>query len=237
VLDNPAGRTPIGLNLGLAAARGAVIVRMDGHTLPAADYVGACVRALEQSGAWAVGGRLVGRGETSFGRAVAAATASPFGAGDARFRLGGTGGAQLRLGGAGPVDTVYLGAWRREVFERVGGFDPALARNQDYELCLRIRAAGGTVWLDPSIRSTTCVRGSPGALARQYFGYGIGRAATWRRHPRSLRLRQALPALFVAAQALALVARAAPVCPARRRELCCGQRAGLGAGRAAAGWA
>ncbi len=194
VLDNPAGRTPVGLNLGLAAARGAVIVRMDGHTLPAADYVRACVQALDRSGAWAVGGRMVGRGETSFGRAVAAATASRFGAGDARYRIG----------GRGPVDTVYLGAWRREVFRRVGGFDPALARNQDYELCLRIRAAGGTVWLDPAIRSTTRVRGAPGALARQYFGYGMGRAATWRRHPRSLRWRQALPALFALALALGL---------------------------------
>jgi len=198
VLDNPAGRTPVGLNIGLAEARGEVIVRIDGHALPATDYLRASVRALGRSGAWAVGGRLVGRGDTAFGRAVAAATASPFGAGDARFRLG----------GEGPVDTVYLGAWPRAVFARVGGFDEALARNQDYELCLRIRAAGGTVWLDPAIRSTTLVRGAPGALARQYFGYGRGRAATVKRHPGSLRWRQAVPALFVGALGLGSVAAA-----------------------------
>jgi succinoglycan biosynthesis protein ExoA len=189
VLDNPAGRTPVGLNIGLAAARGDVIVRMDAHTLPAADYVRASVHALERTGAWAVGGPIAGRGDTAFGRAVAVAGATPLGAGDARFRLG----------GAGSVDTVYLGAWRRELFDRVGGFDEGLARNQDYELCLRIRAAGGLVWLDPAIRSTTQVRESPGALARQYFGYGRGRAATVKRHPRSLRWRQAVPAVFVAA--------------------------------------
>jgi succinoglycan biosynthesis protein ExoA len=194
LLDNPAGTAPAGLNIGLRAARGEIIVRMDAHTLPAPDYVTACVDALERTGAWAVGGPMVGRGETAFGRAVAVATATRLGAGDARFRLG----------GAGPVDTVYLGAWPRAVLDRVGGFDEGLPRNQDYELAVRIRAAGGMVWLDPGIRSTTVTRGTPGALARQYFGYGTGRAGTWRRHPRSLRWRQTVPALLVAVLALAI---------------------------------
>jgi len=192
VLDNPAGRTPVGLNIGVRAARGDVIVRIDAHTLPAADYLTACVRALERAGVWAVGGRMVGAGETPFGRAVAAATGTPFGAGDARFRLG----------GEGPADTVYLGAWWREVFDRVGLFDERMARNQDYELCVRIRAAGGTVWLDPEIRSITRVRETPAGLARQYFGYGEGRAATVALYPGSLRWRQAMPALFAAALAV-----------------------------------
>jgi hypothetical protein len=150
---------------------------------------------------------MQGRGETGFGRAVALATAHPLGAGDAAFRIG----------GEGPVDTVYLGAWPRWVFDRVGFFDEGLPRNQDYELCLRIRAAGGLVWLDPAIRSQSLCRGSLPALARQYFGYGRGRAATWRRHPRSLRLRQVLPALWVAGLLLGPVA--AGLVPALRAPL------------------
>lgn len=199
VLDNAAGTTAAGLNIGLRAARGEVILRMDGHAVPAGDYVRACVAALARTGAWAVGGPMVGRGETPFGRAVARASATPLGAGDARFRLG----------GEGPTDTVYLGAWRREVFDRVGAFDEGLIRNQDYELSVRIRAAGGMVWLDPAIRSTTVTRGTPLALARQYFGYGRGRATTVARHPHSLRWRQAIPALFVAMVAVATVAEVA----------------------------
>lgn len=188
LLDNPEGSTPAGLNIGLAAARGEVVLRMDGHAQPAEDYVTACLAALRRTGAWAVGGAMRGRGETDFGRAAALATAHPLGAGDAAFRLG----------RAGWVDTVYLGAWPRARLEQLGGFDEGLPRNQDYELCLRIRAAGGRIWLDPAIRSTTLSRGSPTALLRQYHGYGRGRAATLRRHPGSLRWRQALPALWLA---------------------------------------
>jgi succinoglycan biosynthesis protein ExoA len=191
LLDNPDRTTSAGLNIGWRAARGEVIVRMDGHCRPAPDYVRACVAALDRTGAWCVGGHMVGLGETPFGTAVAAAQATRLGAGDAAYRLG----------GEGAVDTVYLGAWPRSVLERLSGFDPGLTRNQDYELATRIRAAGGTVWLDPAIRSVTVCRGRPADLARQYFGYGRGRAATLARHRDSLRPRQIVPAVFVAALA------------------------------------
>lgn len=196
LLDNPAGTTPAALNVGLREARGSVVVRLDGHAVPAPDYVSACVAALASTGCDAVGGMMVGRGRGPFGRAVALATTTRLGAGDASFRLG----------GEGPTDTVYLGAWPREVFDRVGGFDEGLSRNQDYELCVRIRAAGGTVWLDPRIRTVTEMRATPSALAKQYFGYGRGRAGTVVRHPSSLRLRQAVPAAAVLALAIGLPA-------------------------------
>jgi len=190
VIDNPEAITPAALNRGIQAARGEVILRMDGHAQPAPDYISSCIRALKSSGAWVVGGRMVGVGDTAFGRSVALAGLHPLGSGGAAFRH-----SDVR---PGAVDTVYLGAWPREVFQILGGFDPSLRRNQDYELCLRIREAGGSVWLDSAIRSTTLTRGSPLALARQYLGYGRGRAATFRLHPKSLKRRQALPAIFIA---------------------------------------
>ncbi len=207
LLHNPAGSTAAGLNLGIRAARGEILVRLDGHTTPAPDYVAMAVATLVRTGAWCVGGHFIGRGTGAFGEAVALALSSPFGAGDARFRLG----------GQGAVDTVYLGAWPRWVFDTVGGFDEDLVRNQDYELCVRIRQAGGTVWLEPAIRSTTLVRSSPLALARQYFGYGAGRAATVMRHPRSLGARQLIPALFVATLVVGIAA--SPVARAARVAL------------------
>ena len=135
---------------------------------------------------------MVGHGDTDLGRAVAVVGTMPIGAGDARFRVG-----ETKAGGE-RVDTVYLGAWPCWVLERVGGFDEGMRQNQDYELAYRIRQAGGTVWLDPAIRSVTLTRGTVGALARQYWRYGQGRAATLWRHPRSLRWRQSVPMLFVA---------------------------------------
>lgn len=196
VVPNPRGGTSAGLNAALAASTGDVIVRLDAHALPARDYVSACVAALAATGGWAVGGPMVGVGATPFGAAVAAAQATWLGSGGAAYRRRTTGGPRR-------VETVYLGAWPRGVLERLGGFDEGLARNQDYELCERIRAAGGAVWLVPAIRTTTRTRDDAAALARQYVGYGAGRAATWRRHPRSLRLRQAVPAALVAALAAA----------------------------------
>jgi hypothetical protein len=227
LLDNPGRTAPCGLNVGLRAARGEVVVRLDGHAAPAPDYVPACVDALRRTGAAMVGGPLVGRGETPFGRAVALATATPFGAGDARFRVGGA---------AGPTDTVYLGAWPRATLERVGPFDEGLARNQDYELALRIRAAGGIVWLDPAIRSTTVTRDGPLALARQYLGYGAGRAGTVARHPGSLRARQAVPALFVALLALlGLVGAGRPAARGALRRLALAYGLALGLASLSAG--
>jgi hypothetical protein len=117
---------------------------------------------------------------------------SRFGTGDASFHYGGD---------EGPTDTVYLGVFDRRALEAVGGFDETLERNQDYELNIRLRRAGGTVWFDPALWVRYRPRRSLGALARQYFDYGRWKREVVRRHPRSLRWRQAAPPALVAALA------------------------------------
>ena len=191
LLENPHGDQAHALNTALARARGTVIVRVDGHTLIARDYVRRCVQALERTGAAHVGGRQETLGLTRFGQAVAAALRSPFGV-PSRFRLG----------GAGDVDTVYLGAWRREIFARVGDFDVSLCANEDYEHSYRIRRAGERVYLAPDIRAVYMVRETPRALAAQFFRYGRGKWQVLRRWPRSLRARHLVAPTFVAWMAL-----------------------------------
>jgi GT2 family glycosyltransferase len=118
--------------------------------------------------------------------------------GDARFRFSER---------AEDVDTVYLGAWRRDTLVDAGGFDEDLPINEDYELFHRLRAAGGRVVLSPEIRSEYHVRPSLGALARQYYRYGRGKIDMLRMHPESLRWRQvAAPALVAGLAASAVVA-------------------------------
>ena len=197
VIDNPDRIVPTALNAGIRAARGDVIVRMDGHTVPANDYLARCVDALERTGAGNVGGCLSPRSQGTFGQAVALAQAHPLGAGGAAFH--GASEAQ-------DTDTVYLGAFPRSVFEDVGGFDETMRRNQDYEFNVRLRDAGYTVHLDPSIRSAYTPRETPAALWRQYLQYGWWRVATVRRHPTSLRVRQTIPPVFVAALVVTTVA-------------------------------
>lgn len=196
VVDNPSGTTPAGLNRAFEKSTGDVIVRCDAHARLPEGYIERAVETLLRSGADNVGGMQVPVGETFWERAIAAAMSSPLGAGDARYRLGGD---------EGPVETVYLGVYRREALERLGGFDEEFTRTQDYELNHRIIASGGTVWFDPELRVEYRPRGSLSALARQYYEYGRAKRLFARRHPGSLRWRQLVPPAAVAALGASLV--------------------------------
>lgn len=211
VVDNPGGIVSTGLNAALRVARGAFVVRVDGHTEIAPDYVRACVDALERTGADNAGGRMTAVGDGAFGRAVAAATSSRFGVGGARFHYSDR---------EEWVDTVYLGAWPRQVFARIGLFDEELVRDQDDEFNYRLRAAGGRILLTPAVRSRYTVRGTPRSLFRQYFQYGFWKVRVLQKHAAQMRPRQFAPPLFVLALLVAAAAALAfPSAPAARLPL------------------
>jgi len=195
-VPNPTGATPAGLNTAIRATSGEVVVRVDGHAVLPDGYIGRAVRTLLRTGAVNVGGVQLAEGTTPFERAVALAMASPFGMGGARFHTGGQ---------EGPVDTVYLGVFRRSAIEDVGLFDEKLIRNQDYELNIRLRDAGGVVWFDPELAVAYRPRPNISTLARQYFEYGAWKRTVLRMHPGSLRLRQVVPPMAVASIIVALV--------------------------------
>jgi glycosyltransferase involved in cell wall biosynthesis len=187
IIDNPGGIVPTGFNAALARARGQVIVRVDGHTIIAPDYVSECVAALATSGADNVGGRMDAEGNGPIAEAIALATSSPFGVGDSQFHY---------ATGDRWVDTVYLGAWPREVFARIGPFDPEMVRNQDDEFNYRLRAAGGRILLTDRIRSRYYSRASLRTLFRQYRQYGLWKVRVLQKHPRQMSVRQFVPPLF-----------------------------------------
>ena len=196
ILDNPRKIVPTGLNLALQRAKGEIILRVDGHTVIAPEYVSQCVSALHTSGADNVGGRMNAVGSNLFGQAVALATSSPFGIGGGRFHYSDN---------EEWVDTVYMGAWPRRVFERLGLFDEELVRDQDDEFNYRLRASGGRILLSPKIKSEYTVRSSPSALWRQYFQYGFWKVRVLQKHPRQMSLRQFVPPAFVFALLLSLL--------------------------------
>lgn len=173
VVPNPTGRTPDALNAAIAAARGDVIIRVDGHAEIPADYIATAVHTLGETGADNVGGIMDAQGVSAFDKAVAVAMKSPVGVGNSRFHVGGS---------AGPADTVYLGAFRRSALERVGGYDPRYTRAQDWELNHRIRSTGGLVYFTPAMRVTYRPRTSFRSLAKQYFLYGRWRRVVARSH-------------------------------------------------------
>lgn len=202
LLDNPGRIVPTAMNIGIRAAMGSVVVRVDGHTRIQPDYVSRCVAALSASRADCVGGRMDAVGDSFIGRAVAAATSGPFGVGNSHFHYSET----PRF-----TETVYLGTWPRETLVRAGGFDEEMVRNQDDELNYRLRKAGGKVWLDPSIRSEYTPRGSLMRLWSQYRQYGLWKVRVFQKHPSMMRWRHFAPAgLVVAAVAAVALALTVP---------------------------
>lgn len=201
--------TPLALNRAIETTRAEVIVRLDGHSRPDRDYIKQCMQVLGAGRAGVVGGiwQIEPGAPTRSAAAIALAAAHPFGAGDALYRTG------QRLRSARDVDTVPFGCFRRSLWQSLGGFDEHFLGNQDYEFNYRVRQAGWPVILEPTIRATYVARPTVRALARQYFRYGWWKAETLKRHPRSLRWRQAVPAAFVGAllllSALAMVDRRA----------------------------
>jgi glycosyltransferase involved in cell wall biosynthesis len=188
VLHNPDRIQAAALNVAIAAARGDVLVRVDGHSLIANDYVASCVETLDRTGAAMVGGaqRPIGGGLVQ--RGMAAAMRSRLGVGAAAF---------YREDRRGWVDTVWMGAFRTDTARDVGGYDATLPINEDAEFAARLGEHGG-VWLDPSIVAHYEPRGRLRDVVRQWSRYGLWRGRNVRRTPTLLRPRQlAVPLLLV----------------------------------------
>jgi succinoglycan biosynthesis protein ExoA len=190
VIENPGRVVSTGLNAAIGSVRGGIIVRMDAHTHYAPDYLCQCVAVLRETGADNVGGPWVAKGKGYLSRGIAAVFQSAFAVGGAR-------GHNPRY--EGRVDTVYLGCWPREVFDRVGFFDEDLVRNQDDEFNLRLTRAGGKVWQSPRVRSWYEPRNSLLALCRQYKQYGYWKVRVIQKHKLPASVRHLVPGLFVLA--------------------------------------
>jgi succinoglycan biosynthesis protein ExoA len=188
LLVNPRRSIPTSLNLGLGAARGRYLVRVDAHSTVPEGYVGDAVSRLE-SGRWGgVGGRKDGVGVTPEGRAIAAALGSPFGVGNSIYHHG------VR---AQEVDHIPFGAYPIALAREMGGWDERIEANEDYEFDYRLRQAGHRLLFDPELRIDWHCRQSLSDLWRQYRRYGRGKAVVVALHPRSLSPRHVLPPGFV----------------------------------------
>ncbi|WP_269457085.1 glycosyltransferase family 2 protein [Agrococcus jejuensis] len=196
LVPNPGMDIPIGLNLAIAASRHDVVVRVDAHTQIPADYTRLAVRALETSSAANVGGLMLATGDTPLQRAVARGYRSRIGLGGGSYHLGGE---------AGPTDSAYLGVFRRDALEAVGGYDESLRRGEDWELNYRLRQAGHLVWFDPALQVTYWPRETWPKLARQFHSTGVWRGELVRRIGASNGIRFFVPPALVVAVALSVL--------------------------------
>src|SRR5256884_6144005 len=195
LLDNPRRIAPCGLNIGIEAARGEVIVRMDAHVIYPPSYLPIRVRARRGRGADNVGGvwESPPGADTAMARAIALGLSHRLGVGNSYFRVG--------VREPRWVDTVAFGCFRREAFERAGLFDEELVRNQDDEFNFRLIRRGGRVLLMPTARAYYVARKSLRQLWRMYFQYGYFKPLVARKVGRVMTLRQLVPSLFLTALA------------------------------------
>lgn len=190
VVENPNRTAPFAMNIGVRAASGDIIRRIDGHAYMEKDFVEQCVLALDKhKSVVCVGGSIITINENAVGEAIALAMSSPFGVGDAKFRY-----SQEEV----LVDTLAFGAYRKEIFDKVGMFDEELVRNQDDEFNFRVTKAGEKILLNPKIKSYYYGRSSVKKLFKQYFQYGYWKVRVGQKHKQVTSVRQLIPFLFVA---------------------------------------
>lgn len=190
ILDNPQKFTPFGLNIGIKNASGEIIIRMDAHAVYSRDYVAKCVKHLEESGADNVGGtvKTLPAKNTLIAKAIAFSLSNCFGAAS-DFRIGSK---EVK-----EVDTVFGGCFKREIFNKVGFFNENLKRSQDLEFNLRIKKAGGKIFLFPEI----IVEYYPQADLFKFFRHNI-EDGIWSIYPlkfikMKFKLRHYIPLVFI----------------------------------------
>ena len=195
LLDNPNKIVPYAMNIGIKAASGEIIIRLDGHALYPNDYFSQIVEWHKKlPDAWNVGGvcdtKVVN--STPDSEAIAMVMSDKFGVGNSTFRTG-TDADYIK------VDTVPFGAYKAFVFDKIGLYNEQLVRCQDIELNKRIAHAGGSIYMVPSIHCTYIPRDNYKAFARNRYltGFWVIKTCFITKTTKNLGLRHFIPAAFV----------------------------------------
>ena len=191
LFDNPKKIAPVAQNIGIKNAKGKIIIIMDVHTVYKSDYISKCIKYLKEYKVDNVGGiwKIMPSEKTLINKAIALASSSFFGAGNAYYRMGYSKGPKF-------VDTVFLGCYKKETFEKIGLYNENLARSYDMEFNSRLRKAGGKILLFPDIITYYY----PKPTLKEFFGHNL-LDGIWAIYPlkfgASLKLRHYVPFIFV----------------------------------------
>ncbi len=189
VLDNPQKKLAGGWNVILKNYHGDAVVRIDAHAEIPEDFVRKNVEVLE-SGEYVSGGlrpNIIDE-STPWKETLLLAEQSMFGSSIAPYR---------RSEKKTYVKSVFHGAYKREVFDKVGFFNEQLGRTEDNEINYRIREAGYKICYSPDIVSYQHTRNSLKAMLKQKYGNGYWVALTLKACPKCLSVYHFVPFCFV----------------------------------------
>jgi succinoglycan biosynthesis protein ExoA len=195
---NKQKNTPNAFNFGLHSAKGEYVCILGAHTVYARDYIATCLQELKRSGAAGCSGRafVCAGGEGLQARLVAWALAHPFG----------TSTRSMRTRGAGFADSIPYPVFLKRALIEVGGYDAQLHRNQDNDICQKLRAQGWTLYITDKTSCKYFVSPTLVSLSRYAFKTGFWNFISLKVNPASMALRHFVPAAFVAVAILSLLA-------------------------------
>ncbi len=188
LLNNKERKTPFALNIGIKNARGKYIIRLDAHAEFFSDYIEKCIYYLDNTDADNVGGVAETSASTFIGKAISQMLSTKFGVGGSDFRIG---------DGNKYVDTVPFGAFRKEVFDKVGLFNTELLRSEDNDMNARIRNSGGKIWLADDIRFKYYCRDTIRGILKMGLQNGNALFFTLRENSKAMSLRHFIPFFFL----------------------------------------
>lgn len=188
LLENNFKYVSYSLNLAIPKCNGDIIVRLDAHTVYDDFYLTTIIETFNRIEADIVGGPMRAIGKTPFQTAVAIATSTIFGIGNSQFH---------NLKYEGYTDSVYLGAWKKEIFKYTGLFDTQMIRNQDDEFHYRAKSMGYKIYLNPNIISYYYPRNNISSLFKQYYQYGLYKPLVSRKIKSEIKIRHLIPMFFV----------------------------------------
>lgn len=189
LINNKKKFVSFGFNIGLTNSKGDIIIRVDGHSKLDKYYIQNSILVLKEVNADCVGGATEHQSNTFIGSIITKAQTSNFGTGGVMFRK--------NINKGMYTDTLAFGAYKREVFNKIGGYDEELVRNQDDEFNFRLIQSGGRIWIDPRIKSIYFNRNSIFKLAKQYFQYGFYKLFVIRKRNGIASVRHIIPGIFV----------------------------------------
>jgi succinoglycan biosynthesis protein ExoA len=192
LLSNPRRWSSAGRNRAVTAARGDILVVVDGHCeLSGPDYLTKLAEAFQRSGAACVGRPqpLDVTGATRLQCAVAAARSSWLGHHpDSHIYSD-------REAWVRPQSVAV--AYHRSVFEMVGLFDEAFDACEDVEFNHRVDRAGLGCFFTPAVAVRYHPRGTLAGLFRQMVRYGRGRVRLLHKHPETFSPLCLAPGMWV----------------------------------------
>lgn len=188
LLHNEKRIVPFALNKAIAEAKGDVIIRLDAHTDYSPDYFEKVIETFNTTGADIVGGPMRIAKGNAVQDAIGYATSTFFGVGNSSFHFEDF---------EGFTNTVYLGAWKKEIFKTTGMFDELLKRNQDDEFHYRAKSLGLKIYQSPHIKLYYYPRSTFAKLFTQYYQYGLYKPIVLKKIKSGFSIRHLIPAMFV----------------------------------------